>query len=477
MPTPFVIGLDVGTGGVRGVAADARGGVLATAEAPLRAPAQPRPGWREQDPADWWQATVRCVNTLARISDGTLKAICVDSTSGTIVAVDEAGAPLCNALMYNDARAVSEADELNLAGADLTARMGYRFNSSYGLARILWLARNEPSIYASARFVNAADFIAGQLGAGYCHTDYTNALKMGYDLLEDTWPHWFSDVGLDAAKLPQVHCTGEVVGEVSAAAAVATGLRPGAAIAIGPTDGVAAFYASGATRPGDAATTLGTTLVIKSISRTILLDPMGRIYGHKHARGFWLPGGASNSGCAYATKYFPEADLDALARAAAEYLPCDVLLYPLPQTGERFPFVSGHAERVLSPEPRNQAEHFAAYLQGTAFVECWAYEIVAELGGETEGTVFTSGGGSRSDLWMQLRADVLGRETARTRTPDSAFGSAVLAASASLLAGHAEAAMAMVKEERRFAPNPNMCEKYYARYCRFRELGVERGLQ
>ena len=378
--------------------------------------------------------------------------------------------------MYNDARACAEAEELNRVGEELTARMGYRFNSSYGLAKILWLARHERRDFEKAHFQNAADFIAAMLSGDWGHTDYTNALKMGYDLLEDRWPLWLERLGINAPRLPRVHRSGEIIGCVTESAAKATGLFRGTAVAIGATDGVAAFYASGASLPGQSATVLGTTLVIKSVSTSLIRDPRGRIYCHKHAQGRWLPGGASNCGCEYAEEYFATDEPAVLAQEARRFLPCEILMYPLARRGERFPIVNPAAERFLIGEPRCEAEHFAAYLQGIAFVERWGYEIIETLGGEWKGPVFTSGGGSANDTWMQLRADVLGKETARTAAPYSAFGSAVLAASSTLCNGADEAAASMVRTECRFQPREKMVHEYENLYQRLRSECVRRGL-
>lgn len=482
MADAWLLGVDVGTGGVRAVAVTPAGEVVASAVEPLPASLSPVPGWVEQQPRDWWRAMAEALRALGdavtragrRRAD--VRAVCVDSTSGTVLPVDDRGEPRRPALMYNDARAGAEADELNAAGADLTRRMGYRFNSSYALAKMLWLMRHEPPACAGARFLNAADFLAGRLSGEYGVTEYTNALKMGYDLLELRWPEWLAGFGFLPESLPRVVRTGEVAGRVTDRAAQETGLPAGTPVVIGPTDGVAAFYASGVTAPGEAATTLGTTLVIKALSRRIVLDPKGRLYCHRHAEGHWLPGGASNVGCEYAGKFFPQADLEALGRAARRFLPCPALLYPLARTGERFPLVQPTAARFLTADLSCEAEHFAAYLQAVAFVERWAYELIAQLGGRCEGGVFSSGGGSRSDVWMQVRADVLGRPIACTAAPDSAFGSAVLAASATLFGSLTEATRAMVRRDRCFEPDPARRARYDALYGEFRAACRARGM-
>lgn len=475
MNDPVMIGLDVGTGGVRAVAADAAGEVVAERRTPLPAVHSPFPGASEQDPETWWRAAVECSGCVARDVNGRrIAGVSVDSTSGTIVPVNAQNRPLRPALMYNDRRAEAEANDLNERGAALTERMGYRFNSSYGLAKILWLIRHEPEP-APARFVNAADFVAARL-AGGAHTDYTNALKMGYDLVNDRWPPWLESAGISVDRLPRVLATGRVVGEIGRAASEETGLPAGTPVAIGATDGVAAFYASGASRPGEAVTTLGTTLVVKSVSEEILRDPLGRLYCHRHADGGWLPGGASNCGGGYLDVFFEGEDPARLTGEARRFLPCSVLLYPLPKRGERCPTVNPDAERFVTAEPSGQAEHFAAYLQGMAFVERWTYDVISELGGEANGAVFTSGGGSANDVWMQLRADVLGRETARTASPSSAFGSAVLAASHTLFKSVSEAAGAMAVKQAGFTPQTEAHRKYGILYQRFRAACSEKGI-
>jgi len=467
-----VIGLDVGTGGVRGVAADGSGAILAALERALSPPRSRAEGWREQDPEDWWGRTVEVLHGLrSKLADSEIVSVCADGTSGTLVVTDERLRPLRDAILYNDARAGAEAEELNRlpASSALARHLGYRFNSSFAAAKALWIVRHESPLPAGVRFLNAADFISARLTGGPVCTDHTNALKMGYDLVAGRWPSWLSDLGVDLHRLPAVFPSGEVVGVVAKSVAGKAGIPAGVRVVIGPTDGVAAFYASGARLPGEAVTSLGTTLVVKSVVRSLLRDPAGRAYCHRHSEGYWLPGGASNCGCGYAAGFFPEADAATLDRAAAAYLPCEVLLYPLPGRGERFPFLDPSARRVANREPRSEAEHFAAYLQGVAFVERWAYEILRDLGAEIRGPVYTSGGGSRSDLWMQLRADVLGREVVRTASPDPSFGSAVLAASRTIFDSTTAASAAMVRVERRFPPRPDVHRSYEGLYRQFRD--------
>ena len=264
-------------------------------------------------PSAWWQAVCQ---TLASLADelraggihlGRLAAVAVDGTSGTVLALDSAGVPLRPALMYNDSRATAEAELLNQAAADFCRKLGYRFQASFALAKILWLAQNEPEVFRRAAwFVHQADYVQGRLTGRPGISDYSNTLKTGYDLVNECWPDWIDSWGPLMERLPRVAAVGSRVGEISAAAAEETGLPRGLPVVAGATDGTAAFVASGVHRPGDYNTTLGTTLVFKGASRKICGHPEGLIYCHKLPEGLWLPGAASNTGGEWIAHLFAE---------------------------------------------------------------------------------------------------------------------------------------------------------------------------
>jgi len=182
----LVLGIDAGTQGVRALVAGPDGQIVATASVGFGFRGESGPeGWAEQNPTDWWAATVECVRAALRQlgsvarSSREIAALSVVSTSGTIVAVDDQGRPLRPAILYHDNRAAREAGEVAQAGAELAAQLGHQFNASFGLPKILWIKRHEPAVFASARFIHAADFIVGRLTGRYDVTDHTNALKSG----------------------------------------------------------------------------------------------------------------------------------------------------------------------------------------------------------------------------------------------------------------------------------------------------------
>ena len=140
---PLFLGIDLGTSGVRAMLVAADGRVAADASAPLPAGVVTTAGWHEQSPSAWWQAVCQALASLAdelrtgSIHPRRLAAVAVDGTSGTLVALDGAGSPLRPALMYNDARATAEAELLNEAATDFCRKLGYRFQASFALAKIL----------------------------------------------------------------------------------------------------------------------------------------------------------------------------------------------------------------------------------------------------------------------------------------------------------------------------------------------------
>jgi len=481
--SPLFLGIDVGTGGVRALAVSERGKVVAESAVEFDPDVlAAREGRHEQPPGAWWEAVCRACGMLRDGLEGAgirldrLTALSVDGTSGTLVPLDAAGRPLRPALMYNDPRATAEADQLNAACGDHCSKHGYQFASSFGLAKIAWLERHEPAVFhQTARFVHQADYLVGRLTGAADVSDYSNALKTGYDLVDECWPDWIDRRLGVAYRLPRVVAPGTQVGTVSAEGAAATGLPEGLAVVAGATDGTAACLASGVRRPGDYNTTLGTTLVFKGISRRICRHPEGLIYCHKLPGGLWLPGAASNTGGEWIAAMFPGEAVEALDAAASRKLPTRYVAYPLIRRGERFPFLCETAERFFVPEPEEPLERYAACLEGVALVERFAYDVLDEVAGTSGGEVFSTGGGSRSDVWMQCRADVTGRVLHRPACGESAFGTAILAAAGSLYGGLAEAIENMVHVERTFSPNRAGTEHYDGLYRRFRSELEKRG--
>jgi sugar (pentulose or hexulose) kinase len=450
------LGIDAGTQSVRVLAVTVSGEVAGSA---WRTFSSRRDGVRhEQDPAMWWTATAAALREVMDSlgPETRVGGVAVDATSGTILLADSGGKALTAGLMYDDGRARTEGEEVDEVGTDLWRELSYRMQPSWALPKLLWLLR-AGQVGPGARLLHQNDWINFQLAGSLLATDSSHALKTGYDLIRAEWPESIlRQLKISLEMLPDVVPPGTRIGEVGSAAAQVTGLRAGTSIFSGMTDGCAAQIASGATRPGDWNTVLGTTLVIKGATRDLLRDPSGVVYSHRSADGLWLPGGASSTGAgAIAAEFAPE-DLEALNMHAALQGPTPLVTYPLATKGERFPFVEPEATGFTLGSANSPEERFLSVIQGLALWERLCFDTLKQMGASTEGRYFISGGAVRSEALNQMRADVLERPLTVPAVTQGAFGMAVLAAATK--SSLAEATERMVRTGRTIYPRRSFSE-------------------
>ncbi len=467
-------GIDVGTQGVRVVLMNTDGEVVAGAETFFESfPVQKNESWHQQNPCQWWNSVVLCLRkSFSNSANAKVAAISVSSTSGTVCFLDEKYNPLMDAIMYNDSRSQKQAIILNEVLKNVTEKMGYKFNSSYGLAKILWVKENMPEIFEkTVKIVHATDFIIGKLSGNFCITDYTNALKTGYNLVDGKWPEEIEkSLEIPCGLLPEVVSPGSVIGVVSTACSEETGLPAGTPVVSGMTDGCASQVSTGAVFPGQWNSTLGTTLVIKGVTKKILKDSLGRVYNHKHPDGWWLPGGASNTGGQCIIKRFEREKWDNLNMKAKEIAPSKKLCWPLVGQGERFPFVNSEATG-FEPEGCDEETLYTAYLEGVGYIEKLAYQTLESLGAEIKDVIRIAGGGTKSSIWNRIRASILGRTLALTKNTQAASGAAILAASRTHFRNLSEACEKMVKIVQYCEPEKHWIADYEESYQDFlREL-------
>lgn len=434
------LGLDLGTSGVRAVALDRDGTQVAEVRLPLPAPRREGAA-RRQDPRLWWSAACDALQSLAaRLGERAARArtLAVDGTSGTVLVTDAAGAPLGDALLYDDAACTRQALLVEtVAPQDSPAR-----GASAPLARLLHLQAAHPQ---AAHLLHQADWIAARLRgtpsrhggpAPWAVSDHNNALKLGFDALRGDWPGWFDALPLRRTLLPAVVEPGTPLGRIEPDLAEALGLPAALVIAAGTTDGVAAFLATGADQPGDAVTSLGSTLVLKLLSpQPVSSGPHG-VYSHRlvlQGRPLWLAGGASNSGGAALLAHFDAARLAELTPRLRPEQPTGLDYYPLPAPGERFPVRDPHHASRTEPRPADDAVFLQGLLEGIAAIEAEGYRCLAALGAPALRRVISVGGGSRNPAWTRLRGLRLGVPMVSPVQDEAACGAARLAARAARL--------------------------------------------
>ncbi len=414
----LVLGIDIGTSGVRVVAVGPADTVVASAAVSM--PPPDRDGTRvTQDPMIWWNATDCALRQLLTTVDpSTIHAIAVDGTSGTVLAVDAHGGPIGSASLYNDTCSPAIAARIGGVAPDTSAALG----ATSALGRAIEL-QDRPGI---ARVLHQADWIAGRLTARFDVSDENNALKTGYDPVDRRWPDWIERTGLRPKLLPKVLPAGTPIGTIDQAACAAYGLDPCTLVVAGTTDGCAAFLATGANQPGEGVTSLGSTLVLKLLSDRPVFAPAYGIYSHRIG-DTWLAGGASNSGGAALLAFFSAERMAALEPELDPDAPIGLDYYPLPAPGERFPINDAALISRTEPRPASDPAFLQALLEGVAGVEALGYRRLWELGGPSLVSVRTVGGGARNRAWARIRSLCLGVPLLPSLHAEAACGAAWLA--------------------------------------------------
>jgi sugar (pentulose or hexulose) kinase len=348
-----------------------------------------------------------------------LQALAVDATSATVLACDEALNTRYPPLLYNDARAVAEAETIRrAAGPEHPAAA-----ASSGLAKVLWL-KNRLGPQRAHLYLNQADWLSALL-SGRPVSDYHNALKMGLDPETGQWPEWVAYLA-DLDYLPVPVKPGTPLALLERPRARELGVNPDCLVRAGTTDGIAAFLAAGASRPGEAVTSLGTTLVLKLLSATRVDAGEYGVYSHWFGR-YWLAGGASNAGGGVLRQHFSDDELSSLSARIAPDHATGLDYYPLPGRGERFPINDPDLLPRLEPRAASRIEFLQGLLEGLANIEARGYRKLAELGATPLATVTSTGGGARNDAWTRIRARRLQVPVSRAAEQEACYGTARLA--------------------------------------------------
>lgn len=401
----YFLGLDFGTSGARAC-------VLGQDEEPVF---ETRVAYEEPaNPKHWRIALFELLAKLPSEISSSLSALAIDGTSGTLLATDAAFNPVSPALLYNDARAIAEADVI----ADR------QFGPTSGLAKRLWLARR----FNDAVFCfHQADWLAALLTGRPGITDYHNALKSGYDVEKLAWADWVGR--LPGSQWQQkVLAPGDTIGPIDPATNKRLGINPSCIVRAGTTDSIAAFMAADVTEAGEAVTSLGTTMVLKLLSETRVDDAASGVYSHRYGN-LWLAGGASNSGGGVLKQFFNDSEIRQLSKAIDPAKPTGLDYYPLPCPGERFPINDPGLCPRIEPRPADDVKFLQGLLEGMARIEAQGYGKFAELGASPLKKVITAGGGAQNETWKLIRQSLLGVPVQMARHAEASYGTAKLARS------------------------------------------------
>jgi xylulokinase len=492
----LLLGLDVGTTAVKAGLFEASGRRLATGVQEYRIH-HPSPDRAELDPETYWSASVTAIRQAlegAGADRQQVAAVAVSSQGETVIPVDSDGAPLGPALVWLDNRAGAEARELaeRFGDEEVYDRTGVpSVNPTWTASKLLWWRRNEPELFARARrFLLVEDFILHRLSGRFVTDGGIRCTSLLYDIRDHCWWDAMLDaVGIESTRLPDLVRPGSVVGNLSAAAAAALGLPPSVLVVAGGMDQGVCAVGVGNIDGGAVSESTGGALTLQaSVDRhgrdSTRLTP---VYIHSAPDRYLYCPVCPTGGMAL-TWFRDQFGGEEVARAAREGRSAYDLLTELaaqaPAGAEGLTMLP-HLMGAFSPEYDPEAcgvfygftlhhgkPHFVrAVLESVAFMLRRNLELLAGAGAEAS-EIRSHGGGARSALWNQIKADVCGLPVVTLQGEDAAVrGDAMLAGVATgAYPSLAEACAAMVVTGRRYEPDPSTRAVYDEAYARYGRL-------
>ena len=427
----LLVGLDVGTSSVKGLAVSASGEVVARAEAayPL---STPRPGWSEQDPEDWWRATRSVLAELRAAGD--VAGIGLSGQMHGLVLLDAAGDVLRPAILWNDGRTGEECAEIEarIGRARLVELTGNRALTGFTAPKLLWVQRHEPHVFDSvAHVLLPKDYVRYRL-CGELVTDVADA--SGTLWLDVGARAWSDEVlralEVDRGWLPRVLESPEAGGEID-----------GIPIAAGGGDQAAGAVGVGVDRPGPVSVVLGTSGVVFAALERYAHDPEGRVHAFCHAvPGAWHGMGvmlsAAGSLAWLRDAFRGPVTADAAGPSFGELISEAEAWGPGVEGLTFLPYLAGERTPHADPDARgafaglslrhDRGALVRAVLEGVAYGLRDSLDLVASIGG-TPDVGRVSGGGASSELWLRILASVLELPLQRMEVEEgAAFGAALL---------------------------------------------------
>jgi xylulokinase len=496
----LILAHDLGTTGNKATLFAADGSMVAATFASYDT-VYAQPNWAEQDAHDWRTALFDSTRWLmqaaqeAGYSAGDVAVVSFGGHMNGALLVDAAGAPLRPAIIWADQRAAAQAELIRerCGESEVYQLTGNRVSPAYTAAKLLWIKEHQPELYRRARWVLQAKDYAAWLFSGVAATDYSDAsLTLLLDLAGRRWAEPLLDrLAIDAALLPPLFPSAQVIGEVTAAAAAATGLRPGTPVVIGGGDGACATAGAGAVHPGDVYSYIGSSAWVALASAQPVLDPAQRTFNLAHldpALNVAL-GAMQTAGGAFD---WYERLLRCDREAEPLYAELDAEAAQLPPGGHGLlflPYLLGERSPHWNPLARGALVGLAmsngrgdlarAVLEGVAFNLRGILEILvnadqtSRLSENLAGLrgIRLIGGAGKSALWRQILADVYGLPVELVDLPANAtaLGAAMAGGVGVGLYPDYGVAQRLAPIARMDRPNPASQARYAALYALFQQ--------
>lgn len=482
-----VIGLDIGTSGVKSTLFDGEANVLGFAHREYDLIGRER-GEFELDPTELREKAFEVLRESAQ-GAGDVQAICMTSFGESFVCLDEADKPLCNTMIYMDKRGSEECEEYKAyeSGKGLMDRSGQYFDPMFSMFKLRWLHKHRPEVISSTKkLCFIADYLAYCLGARH-ECDYSLSARSGLlDVYKKEWmPEAIAFTGVAESIFPKPVPGGSVIGTLSDAVADRLGINPGAKLIIGGHDQIMAALGSGAWAPGDVANGMGTTDCL-----TVVMDAE-RLDGQMLRENNFpvVPFSASDNYVTYAwnmsggciVKWFRdtlgkdiagEKNAYDLLGTDAPDAPTGIIVLPF-LGGGGTPYMDSTTPGVVAGLKlgTSRGKLFKAFLEGESCEMRINLETLEQAGIEVS-KVITVGGGAKSGMWMQLRADLFSRPIELPEMSEAGLlASAMLCyVGIGLYNNIQEAQRALVRVTKAYHPQPGSAALYEKQYQRYKTL-------
>ena len=447
----YLIGIDVGTTGAKTILVDESGQLHASTleEYPLYTP---QPKWAEQDPEDWWQATVKSIQRVlaeSQVSPKEVKGLGLSGQMHGLVLMDSGGSVLRPAMLWCDVRTTEQCHYITeTVGEDLLVQSTCNpALEGFTAPKVIWVRDNEPEILdKTATMLLPKDYVRFRLTGEIAAEVSDAAGTLLFDVRQRRWSEEvLHKLGIDPVLLPPVYESVDICGKITAEVAELTGLLAGTPVVGGGADNACSAVGNGIVRAGRVSASIGTSGAIVAHTDEAKVDPnlQAHSFCHSAPHKWYLMGVVLSAGGAFrwfrdnlgdsevaAAKTEGVDSYEILTQGAAEAPVGSEGLIFLPYlTGERTPHADANAKAVFfGMTLRHGKPHLIrSVMEGIAYALRDSLEIIRELGTPIE-RIYATGGGARSSLWRQIQADVYNAELVTINIAEGpAFGAAILA--------------------------------------------------